>query len=72
MSCRLMAALNPRRSIVLVIMTLFVFSPFCITRAVSQTPPTDLDGMKVALYYGGSTSAESRTALQFMFSWMNP
>ena len=71
MSCRSMAALNPRRSIVLVIMTLFVFSPFCITRAVSQTHSTDLDGMKIALYIGSSTSTNSRTSMQFMFSWMN-
>jgi len=37
----------------------------------AQTTPTDLAGKKIALYYGGSTSAESRTALQYMFSWMN-
>jgi glutamine amidotransferase-like uncharacterized protein len=38
----------------------------------AQTTPTDLSGLKIALYYGDpSTSTSSRTALQFMLSWMN-
>ncbi|MBY8997948.1 MAG: hypothetical protein KGD60_09460 [Candidatus Thorarchaeota archaeon] len=62
---------RPRKFIVLVIVTLFMISPFLITTTTSQTPPTDLSSMSIALYYGSSTSTNSRTSMQFMFSWMN-
>lgn len=64
-------AQSSRKLIVLVIVSLFIVSPFHIMTTTAQTTPTDLAGMKIALYYGGSTSTESRTALQYMFSWMN-
>jgi glutamine amidotransferase-like uncharacterized protein len=58
--------------IVLVILTLLAVGPFHIMTTAAQTNPTDLTGLKIALYYGDpATSASSRTALQFMFSWMN-
>lgn len=71
-SCLNMNAQSPRKFIVLVIVSLFIVSPFHIMTTTAQTIPTDLVGMKIALYHGDpSTSASSRTSLQFMFSWMN-
>lgn len=58
--------------VLLAILTLIVFSPYCITNTNAQTSPADLNGMSIALYYGdASSSTSSRTALQCMFSWMN-
>ncbi|MHA1864726.1 MAG: BPL-N domain-containing protein [Candidatus Thorarchaeota archaeon] len=63
---------SPRKLIVLAFLTLFLLSPFNITITTGQTLPADLNGINVALYCGDpSTSTSSRTALQFMFSWMN-
>lgn len=60
-----------RKLIVIVIVSFFVVNPFHIIPTSAQTHPTDLTGKNIAVYYGGSTSAESRTALHLMFSWMN-
>jgi glutamine amidotransferase-like uncharacterized protein len=57
---------------VLGIATLFMISPFQVPTTIVQATPTDLSGMKIALYYGDpSSSEESRSALDAMFSWMN-
>ncbi len=56
---------------VIVLVSFFIVSPFHIMTTTAQTTPTDLAVLKIALYYGGSTSSESRTALQYMFEWMN-
>ncbi len=67
-----MSLLTPRICIVLLIVTLFVLSPFHVATTTGRILPTDLSGMNVALYYGDpSSSTSSRTALQFMLSWMN-
>ena len=64
--------LNPRRVVLVMILILLVFSPYHLTLTDGQTPPTDLIGVNIALYYGdASSSTSSRTALQFMFQWMN-
>ena len=60
-----------RKLIVIVIVSFFVVNPFHIIPTSAQTDPTDLTGKNIAVYYGGPTSTESRTALQLMFSWMN-
>ncbi len=60
-----------RKLIVIVIVSFFVVNPFHIIPTSAQTAPTDLTGKNIAVYYGGPTSTESRTALQLMFSWMN-
>jgi glutamine amidotransferase-like uncharacterized protein len=63
---------NSRKIIVLLITTLFMLSPFLMTTTNGQTAPKDLTGKNIAVYYGDpSSSVLSRTALQFMFSWMN-
>ena len=62
----------PRIIIVLLIATLVMVSPFFVTSSRAQDEPTDLEGVSIALYFGDSgASTSSRTALQFMFSWMN-
>jgi glutamine amidotransferase-like uncharacterized protein len=63
---------SPRTIIALVIVTLFVMSPFHVLTSTTQSTRTDLAGIKIALYYGDpSSSISSRTALQYMFTWMN-
>lgn len=53
-------------------LTLLVLSPYHIMLVDGETPRADLNGVNIALYYGdASSSSSSRTALQFMFSWMN-
>ncbi|MHA3964519.1 MAG: BPL-N domain-containing protein [Candidatus Thorarchaeota archaeon SMTZ1-45] len=67
-----MSVKSLRRLIFLVVLILFTVSPLSVTTTTGQLILTDLNGVKIALYYGDpSSSASSRTALQFMFSWMN-
>ncbi|MFX1265570.1 MAG: hypothetical protein ACFFH0_09345, partial [Promethearchaeota archaeon] len=67
-----MDAKKPRTLIGVAIVTLFILNLIHVTQTAGQTPPTDLSGINIALYYGdASSSTSSRTALQSMFSWMN-
>jgi len=60
-----------RRHVVIVSVLFCITSPVHIVNTTAQTALTDLTGKQIALYFGGSTSSESRIALQLMFTWMN-
>ncbi|MHA2065444.1 MAG: BPL-N domain-containing protein [Candidatus Thorarchaeota archaeon] len=64
-----------RKSLVLLLALLFTTLAFAIPVDSSTVQPTDLTGIKVAVYEGvtdgQSSSLSSRTALFWMFRWMN-
>ncbi|MFW9975229.1 MAG: BPL-N domain-containing protein [Candidatus Thorarchaeota archaeon] len=67
-----MSSIGKSNLVILSITIIFTISSLSIFPVLGQSTLIDLNGRKIALYYGdASSSTSSRIALQSMFSWMN-